>query len=699
MSFLADQPPHDKDTNFALWAWFKNLYHTVRGNSDVSTNVTADFYPTPTKYYYPIDTTSNTVNVILPLAKDFLGKCFLFKKMAVGNTVSIAVSGTDAIDGTSPRTLYNQYDWIEVVANGVSSWAVKSSGKGSNRGMLNLKDDFGAKGNGTTDDTVAVRTAFQAAGDQGRTLYVPGGTYKITSNITISSTGEDLTVLGDGMHTSIFQDNVTGAAAFSFTAAFLCLSFTNIGFICNVNKATYPSVDCNGLGGSYSRFDHCMWSGAGLRQRTMMRLTNAYECTFVECLFKQTIGVACVEISGDPINASNVQFYGGTFYACSNGVWSYGLNIMDALVFNGVKWVGSYQTDHKTIAFTATSGTSSFTLAAGLGIGSGDALFFGNGTLSGEVVSVATYNSGTGVVTTDQVLRNSYAAGTPTEVVCGLGVVTTQLTENPSIIGCHFENAAVVLWDSPALTIEASSFSILNSTHLAAVSDTHAVYLGGKNCQAGTVSNNLITTNHAGNKWVRVIKDSSGNIPIQLVFGPCAVQSGGVSAALVDYTTLDAGISVANTDSFFRVANNLSEGTAATMRTNLGLGTMATQNASAVNITGGTSVVSTETISGASSGLIWQDRATLTQSYILYAATTNKFSLFSNGVGDVMSWDTLGNCGLGVSAFGTSANGVFGMKNAVAPGSSPTGMGQLYVESGALKYRGSGGTITTLGVA
>jgi hypothetical protein len=33
------------------------------------------------------------------------------------------------------------------------------------------------------------------------------------------------------------------------------------------------------------------------------------------------------------------------------------------------------------------------------------------------------------------------------------------------------------------------------------------------------------------------------------------------------------------------------------------------------------------------------------------------------------------------------------------PTSNPTGGGILYVESGALKYRGSSGTITTLGPA
>lgn len=55
--------------------------------------------------------------------------------------------------------------------------------------------------------------------------------------------------------------------------------------------------------------------------------------------------------------------------------------------------------------------------------------------------------------------------------------------------------------------------------------------------------------------------------------------------------------------------------------------------------------------------------------------------------------------GDGASAFGTSAAGVISIKNGTAPSTSPTNTGQLYVESGALKYRGSGGTITTLGAA
>ena len=58
-----------------------------------------------------------------------------------------------------------------------------------------------------------------------------------------------------------------------------------------------------------------------------------------------------------------------------------------------------------------------------------------------------------------------------------------------------------------------------------------------------------------------------------------------------------------------------------------------------------------------------------------------------------------GNLGIGTTSFGTSAAGVIGIANGTAPTTSPASMGQLYVEAGALKYRGSSGTITTIAPA
>jgi len=55
-----------------------------------------------------------------------------------------------------------------------------------------------------------------------------------------------------------------------------------------------------------------------------------------------------------------------------------------------------------------------------------------------------------------------------------------------------------------------------------------------------------------------------------------------------------------------------------------------------------------------------------------------------------------GNIGIGATAFGTSAARVIGIANGTPPTSSPAGMGQLYVENGALRYRGSSGTVTTI---
>jgi len=69
------------------------------------------------------------------------------------------------------------------------------------------------------------------------------------------------------------------------------------------------------------------------------------------------------------------------------------------------------------------------------------------------------------------------------------------------------------------------------------------------------------------------------------------------------------------------------------------------------------------------------------------------------GGNDVFAATEGGNFGIGVITFGASAAYVLGIKNGTAPTSSPAGMGQLYVENGALKYRGSSGTVTTIAPA
>ena len=81
--------------------------------------------------------------------------------------------------------------------------------------------------------------------------------------------------------------------------------------------------------------------------------------------------------------------------------------------------------------------------------------------------------------------------------------------------------------------------------------------------------------------------------------------------------------------------------------------------------------------------------------------TTNALAFFVGGITSAEERariDASGNLLVGLTTAGTTAAKTIQIANGTAPTANVTG-GQLYVESGALKYRGSSGTITTLGAA
>ena len=91
--------------------------------------------------------------------------------------------------------------------------------------------------------------------------------------------------------------------------------------------------------------------------------------------------------------------------------------------------------------------------------------------------------------------------------------------------------------------------------------------------------------------------------------------------------------------------------------------------------------------------------------YIQTAGTHQWYSSASGTAGNAitfgdpkMTLDTSGNLLVGLATAGTTAAKTIQIANGTAPTANVTG-GQLYVESGALKFRGSSGTITTIAAA
>ena len=110
------------------------------------------------------------------------------------------------------------------------------------------------------------------------------------------------------------------------------------------------------------------------------------------------------------------------------------------------------------------------------------------------------------------------------------------------------------------------------------------------------------------------------------------------------------------------------------------------------------------TTSPTSAGALVWGNGTTTQAVINSiidnpSASSRSALAFSTNVAgtitEVIRLDSSGNLGLGGTSFGSGAK-VFFLANATAPSSNPTGGGILYVEGGALKFRGSSGTVTTI---
>ena len=103
--------------------------------------------------------------------------------------------------------------------------------------------DFGAVGDGSTDDTTAFQNAIAYCQSStqygGRALYIPGGRYKITSSLTISK--EFITIFGDGpWESQIYAVGLSTSALTTASMTYLRPFLHDFGV---VNTGTGKGID------------------------------------------------------------------------------------------------------------------------------------------------------------------------------------------------------------------------------------------------------------------------------------------------------------------------------------------------------------------------------------------------------------------------------------------------------------------------
>lgn len=105
--------------------------------------------------------------------------------------------------GGTPGEALDVYGNVRVRGNLIVDGTGGGGGGSADTGYTNVKTDFGAVGNGTTDDTTAINNALQTGG----AVYFPAGTYRITSTITLNN--KAVHMYGDGPASRIMFDPAT----------------------------------------------------------------------------------------------------------------------------------------------------------------------------------------------------------------------------------------------------------------------------------------------------------------------------------------------------------------------------------------------------------------------------------------------------------------------------------------------------------
>lgn len=157
---------------------------------------------------------------------------------------------------------------------------------------VNVKD-FGAKGDGTTDDTAAIQAAIDSATSTGLVIYFPAGTYKTTAKL-YTNYGKNIKLYGGDVYNSVFivAYHADHIFQYNYTVHIDGINFSrNAAYVTAAVAATKSSIYSDDTGGAidgaaYSIIENCVCNGGsyvgitmwGTHQMAINNVVNS--CTY-----------------------------------------------------------------------------------------------------------------------------------------------------------------------------------------------------------------------------------------------------------------------------------------------------------------------------------------------------------------------------------------------------------------------------------